>query len=331
MQAIWTRIGLVLGGVAVLSVGAATAAEQPSVARTCIATIQTNVGAMNVLRKIGPKQTCPSGETLYTWERTGFWWQDVWSASTTYKVNDAVSLGGTSYLSLVDDNLNNDPETSPSEWAILALEGAAGATGATGSAGATGPTGADGSTGAPGATGADGGAGSAGATGPTGPTGADSTVAGPAGPTGATGATGATGSAGSGEYAYVYNLSAQVVPLETDVVFDSNGVLSAGITHVTPSSSIILAVAGTYKISFIVSGVEPNQFALFQNGAPIAGAIYGSGAGTQQTTGSVIVTIAAGDVITVRNHTSAAAITLQTLAGGTQLNANASVMVEKLD
>jgi hypothetical protein len=57
-------------------------------------------GAMNVLRKIGPKQMCPSGETLYTWERTGFFWQDAWSPATTYKVNDAVSLGGTSYLSL---------------------------------------------------------------------------------------------------------------------------------------------------------------------------------------------------------------------------------------
>ena len=95
-------------------------------ARTCITTISTDIGPVNVLRKIGPKQDCPSGETLYTWERTGFSWRDVWSSSTTYKVNDAVSLGGTSYLSLVDDNLNNDPETSPGEWAILALEGADG-------------------------------------------------------------------------------------------------------------------------------------------------------------------------------------------------------------
>jgi hypothetical protein len=32
----------------------------------------------------------------------------------------------------------------------------------------------------------------------------------------------------------------------------------------------------------------------------------------------------------VRNHTSAAAVTLQTLAGGTVTNANASVLIEKL-
>jgi hypothetical protein len=59
------------------------------------------------------------------------------------------------------------------------------------------------------------------------------------------------------------------------------------------------------------------------------GTIYGSGAGTQQNTGQAIFTLAAGDVLTVRNHSSAAAVTLQTLAGGTQSNANASV-VEKL-
>lgn len=133
------------------------------------------------------------------------------------------------------------------------------------------------------------------------------------------------------EYGYVYNTAAQVVPLETDVVFDSNGVLSSGITHVPSTSTIVVGVAGTYKITFVVSAVEPNQFALFQNGAPIAGSVYGSGAGTQQTTGQVLVTMAAGDILTLRNHTSTAAVTLQTLAGGTQINVVASVTIEKLD
>ncbi|WP_164473210.1 hypothetical protein [Clostridium sp. E02] len=44
----------------------------------------------------------------------------------------------------------------------------------------------------------------------------------------------------------------------------------------------------------------------------------------------VIITAAAADVITIRNHTSAAAVTLQTLAGGTQINSNASVLIQKL-
>jgi hypothetical protein len=45
----------------------------------------------------------------------------------------------------------------------------------------------------------------------------------------------------------------------------------------------------------------------------------------------VIITAAAGDVLTLRNHTSTAAVTLQTLAGGTQINSNASVLMQKLN
>jgi hypothetical protein len=132
------------------------------------------------------------------------------------------------------------------------------------------------------------------------------------------------------EYGYVYNLAAETVPLESDVTFDSNGVLTSGITHAPSTAGIVLVNAGTYEVTFSVSGVEPSQMALFINGAPVDGAVYGSGAGTQQNNGQAIITIAAGDVLTIRNHTSSAAVTLQTLAGGTQTNANASVAITKL-
>ncbi|MBA9013995.1 hypothetical protein [Clostridium beijerinckii] len=76
--------------------------------------------------------------------------------------------------------------------------------------------------------------------------------------------------------------------------------------------------------------MEPNQFTLFQNGLEVPGSTYGSGAGTQPNPGMVIITAAAGDMLTVRNHTSSAAVTLQTLAGGTQINANASILIERI-
>jgi collagen type I alpha len=132
------------------------------------------------------------------------------------------------------------------------------------------------------------------------------------------------------EYAYVYNLAAEVVPIEADITFDSNGVMTAGITHAPGDPGIMLVNAGDYKMTFSVSGVEPSQMALFVNGVGVAGGVYGSGAGTQQSVGQVIVTVGAGSVVTVRNHSSAAAVTLQTLAGGTQTNANASVVIERL-
>jgi hypothetical protein len=80
-----------------------------------------------------------------------------------------------------------------------------------------------------------------------------------------------------------------------------------------------------------VSGVEPNQFALFLNGTLIPGTIYGSGGGTQQTNGQAIIALGMGDILTLRNYSSASAVTLQTLAGGTQTNVNASVIIKKLN
>jgi hypothetical protein len=133
------------------------------------------------------------------------------------------------------------------------------------------------------------------------------------------------------EYAYIYNLTAQSVAVEAAIPFDSDGVMTSGITHGTGSAVINIVNAGTYKVTFSVSGTEPNQMALFLNGVVVPGTVYGSGAGTQQNTGQAIIAIGAGDALTVRNHSSAAAVGLASVVGGTQQNANASVVIEKLN
>jgi hypothetical protein len=183
-------------------------------------------------------------------------------------------------------------------WSTTGKTGLRGPAGASGTAGATGPTGAAGSTGP---------AGAVGGSGPAGPTGDAPTVA----------------------YAYIYNLDAQVVPVGSDVSFDSNGDLS-GFTHSPGTTGLVVASAGEYRVDFSVSGVEPNQFTLMDNGIAVPGGTYGSGAGTQQNDGQVLLRLAAGDVLTLENHTSAAAVTLQTLAGGADTNVNASLTVEQL-
>jgi hypothetical protein len=129
---------------------------------------------------------------------------------------------------------------------------------------------------------------------------------------------------------FIYNVSAQTVPIETDVIFDANGILKPGISHTPGTAQIIVTNPGSYEVTFFASGVEPNQFALFLNGALVTGTVYGSGAGTQQNNGQAIIALAAGDVLTLRNHSSSAAVTLQTLAVGTQTNVNASVVIKKL-
>ncbi|WP_443660514.1 collagen-like protein, partial [Clostridium algidicarnis] len=150
------------------------------------------------------------------------------------------------------------------------------------------------------------------------------------GATGPTGSTGLTGPRGLAEYAYIYNLGAQVVPVESDVIFSNNGVMVGAITHTPGTSTITIGTAGDYSVWFNASGAQANQFSIFKNGILVPGAIYGNSAGNQPNPGMVIVTALAGDTLTLRNHTSVDIITLQTLAGGIQINTNVSMLIEKI-
>lgn len=140
----------------------------------------------------------------------------------------------------------------------------------------------------------------------------------------------ATVTGGLTDYAYIYNVTAQIVAVEGDITFSNNGVIVGSIAHTPGTAAIVLGNTGYYAVWFIAAGAEANQFTLFQNGVPVAGGTYGSGAVTQPNPGMAIVAAAAGTVLTVRNHTSAAAVTLQALAGGTQLNANASILIQRI-
>jgi hypothetical protein len=202
------------------------------------------------------------------------------------------------------------------------IQGATGAQGPTGPQGLIGPTGPSG--GPVGPTGPTGATGATGATGPTGPSG------GPVGPTGPTGATGATGAAGGlSAFGYVFNTDLETVALESAITFDFNGPL-VGITHAPNTTNVNVTNAGTYAVYFTVESNNPNQFTIFVNGAPATSTVYGTGAGTQPNTGFAILTLSSGDVLTLVNHTSSAGVSLQTLAGGTQTNVNASLLIERL-
>ena len=213
-------------------------------------------------------------------------------------------------------------------------KGDKGLTGNTGCPGPVGPVGPKGDTGLTGSQGP------IGLTGPQGINGVNGTdgASGSQGPIGLTGPQGPAGTNGTGgsstpQYGYIYNIADQVVPLETAITFSGDGVKTVGVSHAPGGSTITISSAGDYKITFSVSGSEPNQFAIFVNGAPVAGTVYGSGAGTQQNSGQTIVTISANDVITLRNHTSAAAVTLaaSTPIGGTAPAVNASILIQKLN
>jgi len=214
-------------------------------------------------------------------------------------------------------------------WNIVGRRGATGPAGVAGAPGEVGPSGAPGMDGVVGPTGPAGPSGAPGAAGPSGAPG-PSGPPGPSGSVGPTGSPGADGTNAPSNGAYVYSTGAQVVPIEADVLFDTNGFVTPDLLHAPGTSQIVVAAAGRYDVRFMVASVEPSQFTLFVNGVPVPGSTYGSGAGTQQNSGQVLVELVAGDVVTLRNHTSAAAVGLQTLAGGTQVNVNASIMITQV-
>ena len=73
-----------------------------------------------------------------------------YNPQTSYALNDAVSYGGSTYISLAAANHGNPPDTSSSWWGVLASRGASGASGATGVTGPAGPAGPQGQTGSTG-------------------------------------------------------------------------------------------------------------------------------------------------------------------------------------
>ncbi len=231
--------------------------------------------------------------------------------------------------------------------------GPTGATGATGlgTTGTTGPTGPTGTTGATGVTGPSGGpigptgpTGSTGSTGNTGPTGATgATGIGTTGPTGATGTTGATGPTGSTgptgatglpagilDYAYIFNNSVQSVANGNSINFNTNGVMTAGISHTAGSANITLNASGTYAVFFVISVSRPSQFAAFINGTARANTRRGTDGIDSSITSLALINAAAGDVLTIRNNSTGLTVTLPATIGGTLITVNASVSIFRI-
>jgi hypothetical protein len=152
---------------------------------------------------------------------------------------------------------------------------------------------------------------------------------GPAGAPGPPGIPGPTGPVGQPNFAYIFNQSAQSVAIDDSITFDSNTAVE-GFAHIAGEPTITVLNTGVYRIDTSVSSDEPSQITLFVNNAPVGGSTYGSAAGTQQNDGHIIIGMIQGDIVTLRNHSAASALTLPLLAGGTQTVVNASITIQQI-
>jgi hypothetical protein len=127
-------------------------------------------------------------------------------------------------------------------------------------------------------------------------------------------------------YGYIYNTGNQSIAPESSVPFSTNGAL-LGISHNVGTGAVTIENDGTFAVWFTVIGQTANQFALFQNDIVVPGSIYGTEGTSENNTGMVMINASAGDVLTLRNHTSVAAVVLDNTAGGTQTNVSASLLI----
>lgn len=177
------------------------------------------------------------------------------------------------------------------ERGLLGPRGPKGNTGPQG-LGATGPQGLRGDTGATGPQGLKGNAGATGAQGPKGDTGAQ----GPSGPTGPQGPTGPAGSLASA-YLDVYSSSAQTVPANSAIAFNTLTVAPVGISTNASGNAFTVSNAGKYLINVVFpppSGLFSAQLTV--NNTPVGP--------PESVSFSRILSLSANDVVVVFNATS---------------------------
>lgn len=173
--------------------------------------------------------------------------------------------------------------------------------------------------------------------GPQGPAGAD----GPMGPPGSSGTS--AGPAGS-VYLYASNSSDQTIHrgVGSAITFDTTGATLGDISFTNGTGSFTVGSAGVYKVTFWAIADEDNQFDLRVNGqVPAMGLVVFGGLAHQPTSGTSVLTLAAGDVVTLQNISStgeaadapilAGDVLLSTSVGGTASTINAWITIEQLN
>jgi hypothetical protein len=223
----------------------------------------------------------------------------------------------------------------PRGWEGLPGEqGPPGEQGIPGPRGERGPRGFLGVEGPPGDPGPKGDTGLQGVSGAQGPPGekGDKGAQGPPGEKGDKGEQGVPGPvSGVAEYAYIFNIDKQRIHQEEDISFNTNGILTTGISHTEGDAIITIKHAGVYEIIYLVTGKQLNQLTLFANGVEIAATSFGAESGNSQNVGIQILPIDANTNLTLRNHTSFPShLDLSIDAGGTQTVINAAITIKKL-
>ena len=156
---------------------------------------------------------------------------------------------------------------------------------------------------------------------------------------GAAGPPGPPGPAGSAAFLYATSTSPQTVLLDGVVDFDQVDAETAGAFSTDVLDEAFTAIdAGVYKVSFGVASELPAQLNVEVDGIapPGTAMVFGGNGGVvagdrTSTGGTAVVTLTAGQTITLANRTTATTdIDLASPVGGTGPSLSAWILIEKL-
>jgi hypothetical protein len=117
---------------------------------------------------------------------------------------------------------------------------------------------------------------------------------------------------------------------QSELTFSDNGDMTSGFVHVPGTADVIVNVAGEYEVSYTVLAGTFNQFRLDKNGLGVPGTVFASGGGDIPTGGTTILSISAGDTLTVFFNGIAGGTGLGGNLGGPSTHTNASLVIHKI-
>jgi hypothetical protein len=134
-------VALLLGAL----LGTSYAALGANESETIYACVYDNSGIITRVR-VGTPYDCPKGYSLIAWNSDGqvgeagpagapgMVWRGAWDSTATYQSGDAVFYDGSSFIA-VSASTNEQPDTSPAAWNLIAEAGQPGIDGADGADG----------------------------------------------------------------------------------------------------------------------------------------------------------------------------------------------------
>jgi hypothetical protein len=102
-----------------------------------------------------------------------------------------------------------------------------------------------------------------------------------------------------------YSKVQQVVPLESDFVYDSSSNAVNLSWSSTDPSKVVIKEDGVYKVFFVADTLTSVQISFAVNGVPVNSSIFGTNKGAGQVSLRNLLVLKKGDYVSVRNHSSA--------------------------